>query len=158
MWAEGWVTYGSKILNNQYNIAMLNFILLLIFNVDKTKVLAVKRSKIDSAFGGMWAPPGGQIEKGESIEDAAKRELKEETGLDLKSISPTDFLNLTPTLKGTKINIVVRLASVTDGNSSTIDKEIEEIGWIPLTQLLESFQKFGLPQDAILAFISKLNA
>lgn len=136
---------------------MLNFVLLLIFNSDKSKVLAVKRAKTDPAFGGMWALPGGQIEVGENLESAAKRELKEETGLDLQLLSPSDFLRLTPTLKGIQINLVVRIAKIFNGEFLPQDKDIEEVNWIPLNQLLESFQKFGLPQDAISAFIFKLN-
>jgi len=136
---------------------MLNFVLLLIFSSDKSRVLAVKRAITDPAFGGMWAPPGGQIEDSETIELAAKRELKEETGLDLKSIAPLDFLKLTPTLKGIQINVVVKIANIFDGELLPQDKDIEEVNWIPLSQLLESFQKFGLPQDAVSAFILKLN-
>jgi 8-oxo-dGTP diphosphatase len=34
--------------------------------------------------GDFWAPPGGGIEFGESIEDGLKREFSEETGLDIQ--------------------------------------------------------------------------
>lgn len=35
---------------------------------------------------GLWHVPGGHIEWGESIEDAVKREVKEEVGLDVQDI------------------------------------------------------------------------
>ena len=45
----------------------------------------------------LWAPPGGGIEFGESIEDALIREVKEETNLDIvpgKFLFFTEFINL----------------------------------------------------------------
>jgi ADP-ribose pyrophosphatase YjhB (NUDIX family) len=35
---------------------------------------------------GWWTPPGGHVENGERIIDAARREAKEETGLDVEPV------------------------------------------------------------------------
>lgn len=48
-----------------------------IIDQDKNKVLAGKRNA-DQVVGEMWEFPGGKIEKGETPQEAAKRELKEE--------------------------------------------------------------------------------
>jgi 8-oxo-dGTP diphosphatase len=46
------------------------------------KVVLIKRA--ESPFKGLYAIPGGFVEYGETVEDAAVREMKEETGLDVK--------------------------------------------------------------------------
>ena len=45
------------------------------------KYLAVKRKDIET---GTWETPGGRVEFGERIEDALKREVKEEHNVDIK--------------------------------------------------------------------------
>lgn len=57
----------------------------------KNKVLLTKRAK--APFKDKWDLPGGFIERGENPQDAARRELKEETGLD---ITIKDVLGIYP--------------------------------------------------------------
>ncbi|MCK4550390.1 MAG: NUDIX domain-containing protein [Candidatus Aenigmarchaeota archaeon] len=53
----------------------------LIFN-DNNEILLIKSPK----FNGKYIVPGGHIEIGETMEEALKREIKEETNLDIKDI------------------------------------------------------------------------
>ena len=45
--------------------------------------LFVKRSNYTEAASGYWCPVSGRIEKGETQEDALKREVMEEVGLEV---------------------------------------------------------------------------
>lgn len=49
------------------------------------KVLLIKRR--NPPFAGMWALPGGMVEYGETVEDAAKREALEETGIKVSNLT-----------------------------------------------------------------------
>ena len=50
-----------------------------------SRVLLVKR-KGDDFLGGIYEFPGGEVEKKESIHDALRREVKEETGLRVSAV------------------------------------------------------------------------
>ena len=48
------------------------------------EVLIIKRGK--PPFMGAWSIPGGGLEYGEILEDAARREVREETGLEIQIV------------------------------------------------------------------------
>ena len=47
---------------------------------DNDLLLIVKRNESDELYPGSWEFPGGHLEKGETLKEALRRELKEEIG------------------------------------------------------------------------------
>jgi 8-oxo-dGTP diphosphatase len=50
--------------------------------IDGTRLLLIKRGREPGK--GLWAVPGGKVEPGEALRDTVRREVKEETGLDIE--------------------------------------------------------------------------
>lgn len=56
-------------------------------------ILLIKRSDKTAAFPNCWALPGGFLDRGESIEQCAVRELKEETGIEARMLAPVEVFS-----------------------------------------------------------------
>jgi len=79
-----------------------------------------------------WEPPGGVLELGESIDDGLRREVREETGLD---IEPTMLTGVYKNMKRGIIALVFR-CRITDGEPAVSD-ETEAIRWATAAEVAE---------------------
>lgn len=91
------------------------------------RVLAIRRSD-----NGEWQIPGGVLEQDETIEAGLCREVREETGLDVK------VLALTGVYKHMRLGVCALVfRCVPDGGSETLSDETAEIGWLSPDQVSE---------------------
>ena len=93
------------------------------------KILLGKRNqdpkKAGSVFNssGTWTLPGGKMEFGESFEETAKREVMEETGIEVKNLK---LISVTNDMSNAAHFVTIGFLS-TEFEGSPIAREIEEI-------------------------------
>lgn len=88
---------------------------------DGDRILLVRRA--NDPLRGFWAPPAGYVEIDESVEAAAVRETREETGLDVVS----DGLAGVYSAPDTGILLVAYRGHVTGGDSAA-GEDVSEVG------------------------------
>lgn len=79
-----------------------------------------------------WEMPGGQVEEGESLKDAAIRETKEESGIDIEVIK---FCGVFQNVSGSICNTM--FLGIPIGGELTTSSESLEVGFFPIKKALE---------------------
>lgn len=111
---------------------------LLVIN-ENNEVLMQLRSDFNS-----WDFPGGTMELGETIEDVARRELKEETNLELDELKIIDVFSGKDTYRkypnGDELYVVSVLCEIRKfhGNLKINDNESKILKWFSINEIPEN--------------------
>lgn len=99
--------------------------------VDGGDLLMVKRGRAPAR--GSWTLPGGRVEGGESLVDAVRREVREETGLEVKDVEMLGVFEVT----GSDHHFVIldHLATPVTRNEPVAGSDADEARWIPLAEI-----------------------
>ena len=106
---------------------------LVVFTEGEPEVLLVRRK--GHPYIGRWAFPGGFTEEGETLEQSAARELKEETGIDCQFLSQFKaFGDPGRDPRGRTITIVF-YAYVDEDTEAVADDDAADVDWFDFNSL-----------------------
>lgn len=98
--------------------------------VSEGKLLMIKRAKDPGA--GLWTVPGGRLERGEHLKDAVRREVLEETGVE---VEVGDLLGILEVVGDPHYVILDHLAEPVGQGDPTASSDASEVRWVPLEEV-----------------------
>jgi nucleoside triphosphatase len=117
--------------------------------------ILICRKPIDrGVFPGQWGLPGGGVEPGEHLEQALRREVREELGIDLNDIKPLHFKEgVEPkhlgSGKAVSVHMVYLLFRCTAASTDvSLNEEFVEFAWALPSEL----PKYDLNRETINTF------
>lgn len=98
----------------------------------RDRCLLIRRSARNRSFAGEWEWPGGKVETGEGLVEAARREVEEETGL---AVTPTRLAGATEFEHPNGRILVIALEAKTRRQCVRLSAEHDAYAWVPLNEL-----------------------
>jgi ADP-ribose pyrophosphatase YjhB (NUDIX family) len=85
----------------------------------------------------LWSLPKGHLEAGETAEQAAVREVAEETGITGRVVAELGTIDFWFVAEGRRIHKTVHhfLLLAVAGELSDADVEVSEVAWVPLSEI-----------------------
>lgn len=105
-----------------------------LLNKDTGRVLLIKRCKEDTVGAGTWENAGGNIEEGETPEDAIMREIREETGITDVSVERIAYVTMANIGEP---HLFVGYLCYTQTENVTISKEHSAYHWANRSECME---------------------
>jgi len=105
--------------------------------VDADRRHAVLIGRLDRHGKLLWSLPKGHIEDGETIEQTAVREVKEETGISARVLEALGTIDYWFVAERRRVHKTVHhfLLEATGGELSDEDVEVTEVAWVPVAEL-----------------------
>ena len=116
---------------------MRKFNLIVVFNEDLTKTLFCIRAK--EPYKGLYNFVGGKVERNESNDDAAYRELYEETGISTKDIKLDHFMDLDYFKYENNLQVYYGILK----HEVTLVEEKNKLKWVTINEELLDNSKFA---------------
>ena len=109
----------------------------LVVRVDDGVAVAAIIGRLDRRGRLRWSLPKGHLEAGETTEQAAVREVEEETGISGRITARLGSVDYSFAAAGRRIHKRVHhvLMEAVSGELSDADVEVTEVAWVPLTDL-----------------------
>jgi nucleoside triphosphatase len=126
------------------------------------RILVCKKPIGRGVFPGQWGLPGGGVEPGERLEEALRREVREEVGLELEDIRPLHFkegVEAKHLGRGQEVSVpmVYLLFSCTAATTNvSLNDEFVEFAWVMPSELpqvdlnaetIRTFKELGILHD-----------
>jgi len=114
------------------------------FRKEGDRILVVLTARPGRRGERVWCLPKGIIESKESVEEAALREVKEETGLDGEVVEKLDQIDYwfywKPEMARYHKTVYFFLIKYVGGDTGDHDEEVEAVEWFPIEEAFEMLE------------------